>query len=196
MSTQPKHLVTPEEYLEIERKAEFKSEYYKGEMFAMAGAGWEHNMIVAGVIRVLGQQTLAGPCAVAPSDIRIKVAATGLYTYPDAVVVCGEPQFGDNRRDTVLNPSVIVEVLSSSTEAYDRGLKFEQYQTLESLNAYLMIASNRIRADLYTRQSSGGWLLITAKNPEDTLELESVGCRLTLRDVYLKSGLLPPPTAG
>ena len=195
MSTQPKHLLTPEEYLEIERKAEFKSEYYQGEMFAMSGAAWEHNMIVGGVIRVLGQQTLMGACAVSPSDIRIKVTATGLYTYPDVVVVCGQPEFADNRRDTVLNPTLIVEVLSSSTEAYDRGRKFEQYQTLESLKAYLMLASDRIHADLYTRQPSGEWLLRAIDRPGDTLEIESIRCRFTLSEVYLKSGLLPP-TAG
>jgi Uma2 family endonuclease len=156
MSTQSKHLLTPEEYLEVERKAEFKSEYYQGRMFAMAGAGWEHNIIVGGLIRVLGQQTLEGPCAVAPSDIRIKVSATGLYTYPDVVVVCGEPQFADNRRDTVLNPTFIVEVLSPSTEAYDRGRIFENYRSLESLKTYLLVASDRIHADLYTRRRHAG----------------------------------------
>jgi Uma2 family endonuclease len=197
MSTQPKHLLTPEEYLEIERQAEFKSEYYQGEMFAMAGATWEHNMITGDVLITLGVQLRSRNCAISPSDIRVRVSATGLYTYADVIVVCGEPRFGDNRRDTLLNPTLIVEVLSPSTEAYDRGRKFEYYRSLESLAAYLMIASDRIHAELYTRQPSGQWLLTAADRPEDTLELESIGCRLTLSAAYLKSGLLgqPQPTA-
>jgi Uma2 family endonuclease len=197
MSTHAKHLLTPEEYLEIERKAEFKSEYYQGEMFAMAGAGWEHNMITADVIFALWPQVRSHQCSICPGDIRIRINATGLYTYADVVVVCGKPQFADNHRDTVLNRTLIVEVLSRSSEAYDRGRKFDRYRSVESLAGYLMIASDRIHADLFTKQPGGDWLLTAADRPEDTLHIESVGCRLKLSDAYLQSGLLaPPPTAG
>ena len=118
-------------------------------------------------------------------------SATGLFTYADVLVVGGKPAFLDNERDTLLNPNVIAETVSPETEAYDRGRTFEHYRTLESLKAYLLLASDRIHADLYTRRPSGQWLLTWADCPEDTIELESIGCRLTLADVYLKSELLP-----
>src|ERR1051325_5141739 len=130
MSYQRKTLLTPEEYLAIERKSEVKHEYFAGEMFAMVGASKWHNLIAANVIRVLGNQLLDRPCNVYPSDMRVKARATGMYTYPDVVVACAEEQFDDAERDTLLNPVVIIEVLSESTEAYDRGRKFEHYQSI------------------------------------------------------------------
>src|SRR4051794_26838146 len=111
MATNTKPYLTPEQYLEIERKAEFKSEYYQGEMFATGGARWTHNRLVANLIASLHQQLRAGPCQTLPSDMRVQVDATGLYTYPDVIVVCGEPKFLDENRDTLLNPRLIVEVL-------------------------------------------------------------------------------------
>src|SRR5208283_3813720 len=127
MSTQSKTFLTPEQYLEIERKAEFKSEYYQGEMFAMSGARFAHIGIVANAVASLHQQLRGGPCRPLSNDMRVRVTPTGLYTYPDVVIVCGEPQFLDSTFDTLLNPSVIIEVLSESTEVYDRTRKFEQY---------------------------------------------------------------------
>ena len=186
MSTPPKTFLTPEQYLEIERQAAYKSEYYQGEVFAMAGAGLAHNVLVANVVAGLHSQLRSRPCRVLPSDMRVLVAATGLYTYPDAVVVCGDPQFTDQRSDTLTNPKLIVEVLSPSTEAYDRGRKFEQYGAIASLQEYLLIASDRVHVDLYTRQPDGRWLLTSANRPEDTLELESVSCRLSLAELYEK----------
>src|SRR4051794_27902251 len=123
MSTQPKTFLTPEQYLELERKAEFKSEYYQGEMFAMAGASFAHVRMVSRILVQLAHQMLGGPCEALSNDLRLHVPATGLYTYPDLVVVCGEPRLIDTHLDTLLNPTVIVEVLSPSTEAYDRGRK-------------------------------------------------------------------------
>jgi Uma2 family endonuclease len=117
VSTQPKTFLTLEQYLEIERKAEFKSEYYRGEMFAMARASWAHNLLVAHLLRDIGQQLRGKPCEVYPSDMRVRVSSTGLYTYPDVVAVCGEPRLLDNQFDTLLNPHLIAEVLSPSTEA-------------------------------------------------------------------------------
>jgi Uma2 family endonuclease len=118
--------------------------------------------------------------------MRVRVTPTGLFTYPDVVVVCGEPQFLDDRRDTLLNPTLIVEVLSPSTEAYDRGRKFEHYRSLASLNEYLLVASDRIHVDLYARQDSGQWLLTSASGADETIELKSVGCRIAIADLYEK----------
>jgi Uma2 family endonuclease len=186
MSTQPKTFLTPEEYLEIERAAEYKSEYYQGEMFAMAGAKWNHNLIAGNLVGDLRQQLRSRPCSVTPSDMRVRVSATGLYTYPDVVVVCGEPQFLDGQRDTLLNPTLIAEVLSPSTEAYDRGRKFEHYRSLEALAEYLLVSSQRVSAELYARQPDGRWLLTAANSLEDTLQLPATGCRLALAEIYEK----------
>ena len=189
MSTQPKTFLTPEQYLEIERAAEYKSDYCDGEMFAMAGAGEAHNVLVGNLVADLHQQLRSRPCRVYSNDMRVRVHATGLYTYPDVVVVCGERRFLDDRRDTLLNPSLLIEVLSPSTEAYDRGRKFEHYRSIESLGEYLLVASDRVHADLYTRQPDGRWLLTSADRLEDSLDLESVGCRLALADLYEKVDL-------
>lgn len=186
MSTQPKTFLTPEQYLEIERKAERKSEYYNGEMFLMAGAKEAHNLLVANLVRDLGQQFRSRPCRVYPSDMRVRVSPTGLYTYPDVIAVCGQPRFLDDQKDTLLNPEVTIEVLSLSTEAYDRGRKFEQYKSLESLREYLLVASDRVHVDLYTRQTDGRWLLTSADRMDDSLALELVGAQLTLADLYEK----------
>jgi len=184
MSTLPKTFLTPEQYLEIERKAECKSEYYQGEVFAMAGATRGHNLIAVNVTALLHPQLRQRPCFLYSNDMRVRVSATGLYTYPDVVVACGDEQFLDARRDTLLNPTLIVEVLSASTEAYDRGRKFEHYRTIESLREYLMVGSERMEADLYTRQADGRWLLTAAGRAEEVVEMESIGCRLVLGDVY------------
>lgn len=187
MSSLPKTFLTPEQYLEIERKAEFKSEYYNGEMFAMSGAKLPHNLITMNVGAEFRQQLRSRPCRVVSSDQRVLVAPTGLYAYPDVVVYCGEPRLLDGELDTLLNPTLIVEVLSPSTEAYDRGRKFGQYRTIESLSAYLMIASELISAELWTRQPDNRWLLTADANRlDDTFEIESIGCRLKLADIYEK----------
>jgi Uma2 family endonuclease len=186
MSTQPKTFLTPEQYLEIERAAERKSEYYDGEMFAMAGAKEAHNLVVSNLVARLHQQLRSRPCRVYPSDMRVRVRATGLYTYPDVTAVCGEPRFLDDQRDTLLNPTLLVEVLSPSTEAYDRGRKFEQYKSIESLREYLLVASDRMHADLCTRQADGRWLLTSAGGMDESLTLESVGAQLTIADLYEK----------
>jgi Uma2 family endonuclease len=179
-------LMSSEQYLEIERKAEHRSEYFRGEMLAMAGPSIEHNLLVANVVRDIGQQLRRRQCEVYPSDMRIAVNATGLYTYPDAVIVCGDPQLADGHRDILLNPTVLVEVLSPSTEAYDRGRKFEHYRSIPSLREYLLISSDRMHVDQYTLQAPGRWILASFDKPEAVLELPSVGCTLTLADLYEK----------
>ena len=184
MSTRSKTLLTPEQYLEIERKAESKSEYYAGEMFAMSGAKEAHNLVVVNLIAELRRQLRPRHCRVYPSDMRVRVSSTGLYTYSDVMALCGEPKFLDDERDTLLNPALIVEVLSPSTEAYDRGRKFEHYQTVESLQEYLLAIPDRVHIDLFKRQADGTWNLASASRMEDSVHLQSIDCRLLLADIY------------
>ena len=186
MSTLPKTFLTEEQYLEIERKAEFKSEYFNGEMFAMAGAREAHNLIVWHLMRDFGNHLRNRNCRAYSSEMRVRVKPNGLYTYPDVAAVCGEPRFLDEQRDTLLNPDVIVEVLSPTTEAYDRGRKFDWYRGLDSLREYLLLATDRVHADLYTRQPDNRWLLTSADSLEDSLTIESVGVSLKLADLYEK----------
>jgi len=193
MSSQPKHAVTPEEYLAAERQATQKHEYYGGEVFAMSGASFAHVAIVANLTGHLFAGLQGGPCRAFSSDLRVKVSRTGLYTYPDVVVVCGPPQFDDEHDDTLLNPRLIAEVLSPSTETYDRGKKFAHYRTLDSLKEYLLIAQDQARVEQYIRQSSGDWLLHEATQMEDTIRLPSVESEFTLSDVYDKIQFDQPP---
>ncbi len=186
MPSQPKTYITPEEYLAIERQAEYKSEYFNGEMFAMTGAGERHVLIVTNVVAELRGQLRQRPCTVYSTDLRVRVSPTGLYTYPDVVVVCGQPQFADDQRDTLLNPTLIVEVLSESTKDYDRGGKFEHYRTLVSFSEYVLIAQDRYHVEHFVRQSDNRWLLSETNRLEDTIRLSSVGCDLALAEVYDK----------
>lgn len=187
MSSQPKKLVvTPEEYLAAERQADRKHEYFGGEVFAMSGASFAHVSIVANLTGHLFARLQGSSCRAFSSDLRIKVSRTGLYTYPDVVVVCGEPQFDDEHNDTLLNPRLIAEVLSPSTETYDRGKKFAHYRTLDSLAEYLLIAQDQARVEQYIRQPSGDWLLHEATQVAETIRLPSIESELSLSDVYDK----------
>jgi Uma2 family endonuclease len=180
--------MTPQEYLARERAASFKSEFYRGQVFAMAGATRRHNLIVSNTIRTLGNLLEHRPCEVYPSDMRVLVPATGLYTYPDVSIVCGEPQF----EDALLNPLMLVEVLSKSTEARDRGKKFAQYRTLDSLRDYLLIAQDEHRIDRFSRQSDGLWSLGDARGLESTLQLPSLGIVMPLAGIYAKVNIEAP----
>lgn len=184
MASQPIPRYTPEEYLEQERKAEFKSEYYAGEIFAMAGAGRAHNLIVTNVVGELRAQLKRKPCETYSSDMKVAAGPSGLFSYPDVSVVCGEPRFHDARRDVLLNPTVIVEVLSRSTENYDRGLKFVQYRRLASLQSYVIIASTERRIEHSARQTDGTWNLSDVTDPGGVCILASLGYRLLMSEVY------------
>lgn len=186
MSSQRNTLLTPEEYLAAERKAETRSEYFGGEMFAMVGASKRHNLIAANIIRVLGNQLLERACNVYPSDMRVKVSATGKYTYPDVVVACEPELFDDAENDTLLNPVVIIEVLSASTEAYDRGKKFEQYQQIASLTEYILVAQEPYRIEQYVRRSDKEWRYSEYHVAEDVIKISVIGCEIALKDVYAK----------
>jgi Uma2 family endonuclease len=176
--------LTAQQYLEIERRAEYKSEFLNGELFAMSGASRAHNLIATNVTRELSGQLRGRPCETYASDMRVKVSVTGLYTYPDVVVVCGEAEFEDAHVDTLLNPTVIVEVVSPSTEAYDRGEKFAQFRELASLQGYILIAQDRPRIERFRRSEGKDWLFSAVDGLEETAHLTSIGCDLALADVY------------
>jgi Uma2 family endonuclease len=184
MSSQASKYLSPAEYLEIERRAERKSEYFEGQMFAMAGASYEHGVIVMDLARELGNQLEGGPCGVQSSELRLRVAPNGLYTYPDLMVICGAPQFADNRRDAMVNPILIVEVLSESTQAYDRGGKFAHYKTLPSLREYLLIAQDVPRFEQWIRQPDNNWLMAETNGRDASIQLASMDCMLPLAKIY------------
>ena len=184
MSSQPKTYLTPEEYLAIERKAEYKSEYFNGEMFAMTGASRKHNLIALNIGGELRQQLKGKPCEAYVNDMRVRIPRTRLYTYPDVVVVCGEPEFEDDFIDTLLNPTLIVEVLSESTESYDRGKKSSYYRTVQSLAEYLLVSQDEYKVEQYVKQADGRWLLTDIRSPEGVVELTSIPCVLALKEVY------------
>ncbi|MDQ2731170.1 MAG: Uma2 family endonuclease [Armatimonadota bacterium] len=191
MSIQPHSYLTPEEYLAIEREAEFKSEYYNGQMFAMAGAKRRHNLAAANIAGEIGNQLKQRPGEVYIGHMRVRVSDTGLYTYPDVVAACEEILFEDEEEDTLLNPVLIVEVLSRSTEAYDRGDKFEFYRKLDSLMDFVLITQNRMRVEHYTRKSDGTWLLSELTLPHQTVQLAALQCEILLSEIYSKVKLLP-----
>jgi len=186
MSSQVKDYYTPEEYLALERQAVDKSEYFSGEIFAMTGASGRHNLVAGNVFAALHIQLRKRPCEIYPSNMLVKVSPTGLYTYPDVVIVCGEPLFDDEQKDTLVNPTVLVEVLSKSTASYDRGEKFEHYRKLKSLAEYLVIAQNKYHVEHYIRQPDNQWLLSETDEIQKTIHLPSIECDLTLADIYDK----------
>lgn len=183
---QPVPYLTPEEYLAFERQSDTKSEYWQGETYLMSGASNEHTIIEANIVAALVMQLKRRPCIARGSNLRVKVSDSGLYTYPDVTVVCGQARFEDRQADTLLNPTVIIEVLSPSTETYDRGAKFEFYRTLESLSDYLLVAQNKPMIEHYARQTDDRWLLTTYKGLDAVAAIASIGCELPLADVYDK----------
>jgi Uma2 family endonuclease len=186
MSAHPQPCHTPEEYLERERKADYRSEYVNGEIRAMAGASREHNLVVTNLVREFSTRLAGRPCETYSNDMRVKVSAVGNYLYPDVVVACTDIQFEDRNFDTLLNPLVIVEVLSPSTEQKDRGEKFLQYQWIESLNDYIFVSPDRINVERFTRQNDGNWLYSRMDDLRQVLALPSVGCELPLAEIYAR----------
>jgi Uma2 family endonuclease len=184
MSTAPKRLLSPQEYLALERQADVRQEYYRGEIFAMAGASWEHTLIKDNLARKAGDQLESGPCRVLTSDLRVKVSATGLYTYPDIVIVCDLPQFEDKVMDTLLNPRVVVEVLSDSTEKYDRGAKFAQYRQLPWVQEYVLVAQDRPLVERCVRQADDAWVLTAFDAMTQTYAFGTVPAQIALADIY------------
>ena len=175
--------LTPEEYLDFERKATTKHEYLNGQIIAMSGASREHNLITVNTVNQLYTQLIDGACETYVSEMRVKNYHTNSYTYPDIVVVCDEPRFEDDVFDTLLNPIVLIEVLSPSTEAYDRGEKFAHYRQIASLQEYVLVSQERIGVEHYLRQGTQ-WLLTEFRRLEEVLSLTSIGCKLRLQDIY------------
>ena len=183
IATQTEALVSPEKYLERERAATLeKSEYRDGEIVPLSGASFRHFLIVSNIVRVLGNQLVDSPCLMGPNDLRVSVGG-GLFTYPDVVVVCGEPQFTDAQQDTLLSPTLLVEVLSPSTENHDRGGKFARYRTLNSLQEYVLVLQEEAHVEHYARQSEDRWLLTEVRGREVHVELPSIGARLDLAEL-------------
>lgn len=185
MSALPKKKLTEAEYLVIERAAEFRSEFYAGEMFAMAGTSHQHNEVKDNLIVELGSQLKGGSCRTYSSDMRVKVSRTGLYTYPDIVIVCGPPKFEDHTElDTLLNPQVVIEILSKSTAGYDRGKKFLHYQRLASVMEYVLVSQDRMRVERLVRQPDETWVLTTFEDPTGEFSLATVPVRVPMAEIY------------
>ena len=183
MST-ARNRITPQEYVIRERQAPIKSEFYQGEIFAMGGGSANHSLIAANFVGEARNSLKGRPCAVFNSDLRVQVQSTGLYTYPDATIVCGELLFDDDHRDTLLNPTLIVEVLSDSTEKYDRGKKSNHYRQIASLKELILIAQDRSHVERFTRQPNGDWLFHEQKELTADFELKSLGISIAISELY------------
>jgi Uma2 family endonuclease len=187
MSSLPSYYLSPEEYLAIERQAEYKSEYVDGVMYAMAGSSERHNLIAGNLITELNIQLRKAPCRIYPSDLKVRVPNSKRFFYPDVSVVCGETQFADDERDVVLNPILIIEVLSESTAAFDRGKKFQSYQQIESLQEYLLVAQDEYLVEHYLRQENGHWLYTKVSDLDRAIILPTLKCQLALSDINSKA---------
>lgn len=186
MSAIPKTKLTSKDYLEFERNSEIKHEFFDGEIFAMSGAKRNHNKVTTNLSGLVWQHLKGKNCESYSNDMRVFVPKSGLYTYPDLVVVCGKPQFQDNVFDTLLNPVLLIEVLSDSTESYDRGKKFQHYRSIESLQEYVLVSQNEARIEKYVRHGDGFWLLSEAVGTDSEIEFTSIECRIALSEVYDK----------
>jgi Uma2 family endonuclease len=192
MASQPKTTYTPEMYLEMDRRSDLKNEYFNGEIFAMTGASREHNLITFNISVLLGPQLKGRQCEAYANDMRVKVSSSRLYTYPDIVVVCPVPIFDGKDTDTLTNPTVIIEVLSKSTEAYDRGEKSVHYRRLDSLSEYLLVSQDKSHIEHFVRQPNNRWLLSEADGLEAVINLTSINCQLAMAEVYDKVELEAP----
>ena len=187
MTALPRTHLSFEEWLASEReRIEGRTEYVGGEVFAMTSGSREHNLITTNIVGELSNQFKGRPCCVYAGDLKVRITDAETGCYPDVMAICGEHQYLDDRRDVVTNPGLIVEVLSDSTEAYDRGDKFAQYRRLPSLRAYLLVAQNRVGADLFVRQDDGTWMLSSFERLSDSVPLAVVDARLELAEVYDK----------
>jgi Uma2 family endonuclease len=186
MSAIPKTLLSAKDYLAFERKSEFRHEYYRGEIFQISGASREHNVIVFNLANQIGSQLRGKNCEGYANDMRVFMPATGLYTYPDVVVVCGEPKFLDSKFDTLLNPVVLIEVLSPTTADYDRGKKFWHYQSIESLREYLLIEQDEIKIEHLVKQPDGRWAVFEYNSLDAEIELPSIEIVLQASEIYEK----------
>ncbi|SLM31494.1 conserved hypothetical protein [Desulfamplus magnetovallimortis] len=184
MLPQTKNKMTREEYLEFEKDSEFRNEYYGGEIFAMVGARRNHNRISSNTSSILWNKLLSTPCEVFSSDMRVKIEAIEKYTYPDIVVACDRINFLEDELDSLLNPVVIIEILSESTESYDRGLKFTHYRLIESLQEYILISQYHCQVEKFKRDQGGFWVYSSTESLEKIVKLDSIECELPLSEIY------------
>ncbi len=183
MASLPTQRITPEEYLEIERQEPIRSEYYYGEMFAMAGNTREHSRIVFDLVGELRGALKGGQCEGFSADMRVKVSAAA-YFYPDVVVVCGEPKFEDTGQDTLIDPTLVIEVLSKSTEAFDRGEKFRLYRGLDSVRQFVLVSTDRAQVECFSREPDGHWRFDEAIGLNASLAMPAIGHSLALSEIY------------
>jgi len=184
--SQPKIVMTPEEYLVAERCSEIKNEYFDGEVSAIAGASRKHNIILTNVVRILGNTLLGRPCNIYSSDMKVKIEKLMKYSYPDIVISCEEEQFEDANEDILLTPWVILEILTDSTEAYDRGVKFAHYQGIPSFKEYVLISQHFCRVERFFRQSDNTWIYSAFHDLNNTIPIQTIHCELSLQDIYRK----------
>ncbi len=195
MSAQPTPHLSPEEYLALDRAAEFKSEYYDGHMYpmeGMAGGSFNHGAIIANLNGVLWQTLRGSACRLASRDVRIRIAPQA-YTYPDLSIVYGPPRFADDQKDTLLNPTVLIEVLSPSTELVDREFKSRHYRAIESLQEYALVWQSEPHVEIYRRQPTGDWLLSEPHGLDSSCRFESMGCEVPLSEIYYQISFEPEP---
>lgn len=186
MSAVPDRYLSLDEYFLLEEMSGIKHEYYQGVAYAMTGGSVAHNLIIANTVGQLSRQLEGKDCTVFPSDLRLKVEATGIYTYPDIMVICGAVHNADKRKDTVANPSVLFEVLSPGTANYDRDKKFQHYQTIETLRDYVIISQDSACITQYTRHEGQSWLPREYTQIKEAVHLASIGCQLELMAIYRK----------
>ncbi|MSP63509.1 MAG: Uma2 family endonuclease [Myxococcales bacterium] len=182
--------ISAAEYLALERASTDRHEFLDGEIFLMAGGTHEHSLIASNIVGELRNALRHRPCLVHGSDMKVKIEAAGVYTYPDALALCGPPQFADDARDTLLNPKVLFEVLSDSTERYDRGEKFEYYRSLPSVAEIVLVSQKKPHVEHYARKPDGSWLY-RDYHAGDRVPLAALDCALAVADIYLK--VFPPP---
>jgi Uma2 family endonuclease len=183
MSTIFQPRFTPAEYLARERASDHRSELINGQIYAMAGASRRHSLIVGNIFGEIRNGTRGRPCEAHPGDLRVKVQRTEMYTYSDIAALCGTPELEDDHGDTLLNPTVIVEVLSPSTESYDRGQKFAHYRRLDSLREYILVAQDTVSVEQYVRNGET-WTYVAITDPDAVLRIDALGCEIPLRTIY------------
>lgn len=193
MSAVAKTKMTEEEYLAKERASDFKSEFFNGEMFAMAGASIRHNLIKDNLIVRIGSQLAGSSCRTVSSNQRLKVDSTGLYTYPDFMIVCGKFERAELDSETIINPQVIIEVLSDKTESYDRFEKFEHYKRLPSVREYLLVAQKRVGIERYVRTAEGEWQIRSFTKADESFVFATVPVSVKVADIY-ESVEFPEPS--
>ena len=186
LAKQKPKFYSAKEYLMLERESEVRHEFLNGEIFEMAGANKRHNLITSNVNRVIGNHIVDRNCTAYGSDMRVKIDATEKYTYPDVVALCGPEEFEDATEDNLLNPALIIEVLSKSTEAYDRGVKFAYYQSIASFHEYVLITQEPFRVEQFVRQDANTWTYFEFRSADDVVKLTSIDCEISLRDIYQK----------